>query len=681
MPVVSQQTSIWLNGELLHAQGEGWSTSHAVRDQPLLVEMAPALLRAGANELLVRVDHGRWRRAGLAPVEVGTWSALFTRHEGELGWRHDLPKTLNLFALAVASGLIIIWWRRRNEQAIGLLGVAHLFTSVRNYAYFGPLMLPPVMGDWALFSSVVVSTCLSFLFVLKFVDVAWPRLARACAHAAWVLPLVAASGAMVTPEWLAFMRGLIYPVVLVLTTTSHVLILRAAWLRRNVLMLILALSFTAVVVASVHDAVFILGKMALEDTYWLPYAAPLSLAAFAAVLVVRLFDAVQQVEQLTQHLEQRVAERTHELALAIAAKSRFLSAASHDLRQPLHAIGLLVGLVREHIRYPEVRSLVDKIQRSVDGMASLLKGLLDLTRLESTETQPRLEDIELAQLFRALQLAAAPEAAAKGLNLRFARSQAHVRSDRLLLHCILQNLLVNALRYTPHGKILVGARRRGTHLCLQVLDTGVGMSPGEQERVFDEFYRGPAAASTDTPGFGLGLSIVQQAAQRLGHDLRLHSQPGRGSCFEVLVPLAPGLARPLPAAPEVSTAVAQLGGAFVLVLEDDREVADALEALLLHWGCHVLSATSLETAQQHMQQHLREPDLLVCDLRLGTQDGLQAVRQLRAMLGDDVPALLITGAVAPDSLEAVRSCGLPVLFKPVQPKELQATLAALLSAR
>jgi signal transduction histidine kinase/CheY-like chemotaxis protein len=678
LPMVSEQARIWLNGELLYAQGQSWAVSHAVRAQPLLVGVPPSLLRAGANELLVQVDHGSWRRAGLAPLEAGPWAELSARHDSALAWRNQLPKTLNLFAMTVAAGLILMWCRRRGEVALGLFGALYLLGSLRNYAYFSPLMLPPVIGDWALFASVVCNGCLLMLFTLKFVNAPWARLARACTHALWVLPLTAALAAAATPAALSVLRAAVYPFAVLLTLASYTLMLQAAWQQRSVPTLALALSFTGVVVASIHDAVFIFGQTGVFDTYWLPYAMPLSLAVFAGVLVDRLLKAVHQVEVLSLHLEQRVAERTQELALASAAKSRFLSAASHDLRQPLHAIGLLVGLVREHIRYPAVRSLVDKIQLSVDGMSALLKGLLDLSRLESSDVQTRLEDIVLAEVFESLRLAATPQADQQGLRLRFAPCAAVVRSDRVLLHSILHNLLANALRYTPKGTVLVGARRRGANLAIQVLDTGVGIAPEEQPRVFDEFFRGIAGSRDGEPGFGLGLSIVQRAAQRLGHGLTLRSQPGRGTCFELQLPLAAVPARsPMPAH-DTPPETAPLVGNFVLVLEDDPAVAEALQALLQHWGCHVMVAATLEAAEAGLPTHLREPDLLLCDVRLGKQDGLQAVQRLRALLGEAMPVLLITGEGASESLQAIRASGLPVLFKPVQALALQRALANLL---
>jgi signal transduction histidine kinase/CheY-like chemotaxis protein len=679
-PMVSEQVRIWLNGELLHAQGEAWSRSHAVRSQPLLVGVPPNLLRFGTNELLVQVDHGSWRRAGLAPVDVGPWGDVGERHDHDLAWRNQLPKTLNLLSMAVAAVLLLMWWRRRSEQALGLFGALYLVGSLRNYAYFGQLMVPPLFGDWALFSSVIGSACLLMLFTQKFVEDHWPRLERVCRHALWVLPLVAALATAVTPAALMWLRLVCYPITVLLTVCAYALMLRAAWVKRSLPTVALALSFTAVVLAAGHDAVFIFGRTGIIDTYWLPYAMPLVLAVFAFVLVDRLMKAVYEVEVLSIHLEQRVAERTQELAQANAAKSRFLTAASHDLRQPLHAIGLLVGLVREQIRYPAVRSLVDKIQRSVDGMSTLLKGLLDLSRLESSGMQPRLEDLALADLFEALRLAAAPQAAQQGLRLRFAETRAVVRSDRVLLHSILHNLLANALRYTPSGTVLVGARRCGGQLCIQVIDTGLGIAPLEQTRVFDEFYRGAAAARSGQPGFGLGLSIVQRAAQRLGHALTLRSQPGRGSCFEVLVPLSTAPPTPPLPRPDDGASATLLSGAFVLVLEHDAGAAEALQALLYHWGCHVLAAHTLEAAELGLQAHLRAPDVLLCELRLGTQDGLQVVQCLRASLGEDLPALLITGEGSPERARAVQAAGLPLLYKPVQPQALRAALAQLLAA-
>jgi signal transduction histidine kinase/CheY-like chemotaxis protein len=459
--------------------------------------------------------------------------------------------------------------------------------------------------------------------------------------------------------------------------------------RRELVDALMALTYAVLALSVLLDSLLLFGLWRSIGFYTLPYTMPVLMAVFSLVLLGRVLQAMRDSEELTQTLERRVSERTLALQAAHDAKARFLTAASHDLRQPLHAIALLVGLLRERIRYPEVRNLVDRVQSGVDDLATLLGGLLDLSRLEGGQLQPRFEPVPLQPLLQSLAETAAPLAQARGLELRVARSRAVVRTDRVLLDSMLRNLVSNAIRYTPAGVVLVGVRRRpGAIAQMQVIDTGVGIAESDRQRVFDEFYRGRSAAQIDA-GFGLGLSIVRRAADLLGHKVGLWSSPGTGTRISLDLPVVPFIS-PVEDGPAETTSAdvspidrRTLAGTFVAVLEDDVAVRDALSALLRQWDCHVVVADSVTGLLGALKLHLRAPDLLLSDFRLGGgDDGLNAVAQLRARLGQPgSPALLLTADTSVDLLQRAGALGIPVSHKPILPAQLAASMALLIRGR
>jgi signal transduction histidine kinase len=297
----------------------------------------------------------------------------------------------------------------------------------------------------------------------------------------------------------------------------------------------------------VHDYLFLHGQRPVTDSYWLPLVVPLGCVSFALVLVQRLVRALAVSEELTHRLEARVAERTLALQAADAAKTRFLAAASHDLRQPVTAIGLLVGLAREHVADAAVGRLLDRVQQAVRALEGLLRGLLDLSRLETPEASVQRQPVVLQALFDDLALHHQADAQARGLRLHLRPTALVVHTDPALLDQVLRNLVGNAVRHTLRGGVLVVARRVGADsVRLQVWDTGVGMAADQQERVFEPFVQlhdpgsrhdtGTGAAAERGQGHGLGLAIVRRAVDLLGHPLALRSVPGRGSCFSLLLP-------------------------------------------------------------------------------------------------------------------------------------------------
>ena len=388
-----------------------------------------------------------------------------------------------------------------------------------------------------------------------------------------------------------------------------------------------------------------------------------------------------QLQRSYAELEQRVQQRTLELQQkrdeaerANSAKTRFLATASHDLRQPMHAIGLLVGVLRAELPAGPMQGLGGRIHQAVQAMESMFGSLLDISKLDAGAVQVQQEEFALQALWQRLDATLAPLAAAKGLNWTLRPSPHWLRSDPVLLERILANLCSNAIRYTDQGGVLVAARPWQGGLRLQVIDSGRGIAAADRERAFDEFVRLEPQGGSE--GLGLGLAIVRRSAELLGMRVQLRSRPGRGSCFELQVPAAACLAaRPEPATD--AQPAGGLSGSFVLVLDDEAANREALAALLQQWGCLVAQAADADAALLELDRHLRTPDLLVTDLRLGPgPDGLQALQALRERCGGSLPALLLTA-------ELVSSQALPaqvlLLHKPAGPQRLRAALLALLA--
>ena len=411
-------------------------------------------------------------------------------------------------------------------------------------------------------------------------------------------------------------------------------------------------------------------------------------------LAARFNQMAERLGDSYRLLETRVGERTRELAeantllsekreaaeLANQAKTRFLASASHDLRQPLHTISLLVGVLRRQPVTPEVGKLVGHIEASVSAMETLFVGLLDISRLDAGTAKPALGDHALAELLHRVAASHGPEAERKGLRLIVVPSRAAVRTDAVLLERVLGNLVSNAIRYTERGKVLVGCRRRAEGIEMQVRDTGIGIAPAQLPHVFDEFYQVGNPERDRTKGLGLGLAIVKRTLDLLGHPHALRSTPGRGTCFSILLPVAEALPR-VPARPTAQANGQRVVGAFIVVIDDEADTRRAMQALCHSWGAHVLSAASAEQCLGLLDEHLRQPDLILCDYRLRQRhNGLAAVRRIRARIGQTVPAIIITGDIGAADLRRVADAGLPLLHKPVGADRLLAAIEAALGA-
>lgn len=374
-------------------------------------------------------------------------------------------------------------------------------------------------------------------------------------------------------------------------------------------------------------------------------------------------------------LDQKITERTRELTTANRAVSRFLAVASHDLRQPMHALGLYVASLRDVPLPEEARRLVRQIMKSVTVSQDLLDGLLDISKLDAGAIKPNLTNMPVNLLLSRLQTNYVPLAREKGIEFRIATSRAYVHSDPILLERILLNITSNAVRYTRRGKILLGCRRRGGDLCIEVWDTGVGIPANEQRLVFEEFHRVGATERGAEKGFGLGLAIVDRLARLLNHAIEVRSWPGDGSVFTVVVPRAEG-----PTSEERASLALRAGvplqGVRIIVVDDDPAGMKATQSLLESWGCSVLTATSaVEAIALSAKTPRRPPDIVICDFRLIADDpDTKGPPALRAAFPFNGQCILTTADASPDTANHAQEWGLPLLRKPVRPAKLRALL-------
>ena len=355
------------------------------------------------------------------------------------------------------------------------------------------------------------------------------------------------------------------------------------------------------------------------------------------------------------------------------AKSRFLAAASHDLRQPLHALSLLFEAVKATDSSELRKSLYPKIEVSIAALSSLFNSLLDISKLDAGVVEAKIEDFSLRDVIKEVVYQNEAESEIKHLSLRLHCGDFVVQSDRVFIERIVSNLLSNAIRYTDAGGVLISCRKRGRRVMLQVWDTGIGIAEDEISRVFSEFYQLHNIHRDRKQGLGLGLSIVKRLCDLLGHPLELRSTPGSGTVVSILLPEGDQQRanQGIDAAPVMSWNIA---GLCVMVIDDDIEVLKATSVLLNKWGCRVVTATSTADALEKINS-AGNVDLILSDLRLpGNETGIQVLDSIRKQLGRDVPAILITGDTKPERIGLAQQSGYKVLHKPLKPAQLRTAI-------
>jgi signal transduction histidine kinase len=395
------------------------------------------------------------------------------------------------------------------------------------------------------------------------------------------------------------------------------------------------------------------------------------------------FENMSLIEELKA--EKTAADGAREQAIeASRAKSQFFAAASHDLRQPLHALGLFSSALKGEHPGPAQDRVVSNINNAIETLEEMFNKLLDISKLDAGFVEPHVLSFPVQMVLDRVAATFAPAAAEKNLELQFDESKALVVSDPTLLERIVGNLVSNAIRYTPRGgRVSVSCQERGDGYCLEVADTGIGIPVDEQQRVFDEFYQIGNPERDRKKGLGLGLAIVKRLTGLLRHRLSMESAPKRGTIFSLQLPR--GSVDESATAQEDSAVEVPnmtLKGRFIVVIDDERAVREGMQLLLKQWNCEVLAAGSSQEALKALAMNGRRPDLLIVDYRLREgYTGTQAIETLNAFLGETVPAVLITGDTAPDRLQEAKASGYYLIHKPVRPSRLRTLVTRVLGGK
>ncbi|NYZ11793.1 PAS domain S-box protein [Azospirillum sp. RWY-5-1] len=391
-----------------------------------------------------------------------------------------------------------------------------------------------------------------------------------------------------------------------------------------------------------------------------------------------VMDAAGRVESVVSAVTDVTALKSLErdLSAALSAKERFIASASHDLRQPVQALLLLAGLVLKHDLAPHTRRLAEQLRDTVVSLGGLLDALLDISRLEAGLVTPVIAPVPLGHMMDRLHREFAPVAASKGLRLDTVPVKLTLPTDGPLLERVIRNLLSNAIRYTRHGRVLFGARRRDGRVRLEVWDTGIGIAEDQIDRIFQDFYQVGNAARNRSEGLGMGLSIARRLVAMLGGSIDVTSVLGRGSRFLISFPLVPAAPPPRvePAESEAPVAGPPAADGLVLLVEDDAVIRMALTLMLEDWGYRVVEAGTAAEAADRIEGGLM-PDIVLADYRLPDgETGLQVMDRARARLGQELPGILLTGDTSSDRLREAAAAQCALLHKPIQPETLQATV-------
>lgn len=442
-------------------------------------------------------------------------------------------------------------------------------------------------------------------------------------------------------------------------------------------------------IATMTDVLSVLATMSAEETRLLilrkdqeqlslqrNFYLIVSLCIAAAILLLTMLLRVQREMTARAQVVRQLDELNATLAEATASKTRFLSAASHDLRQPLHSLSLLNAALRGQQLSAPAQAIVDAQKDSIEAMSSLVNRLLNISMIESGVIQSQVEDVPLAGLLASLEVEFLPQARIKQLQLDIVASNEAVRTDATLLREIVQNLLANAIRYTDRGRVAVRARRDGDAVLLEVVDTGRGIPEDQMGRIFEEFHQVRHGNRQAREGFGLGLSIVSRLTKLLDVSIELHSRPGEGTTFTLKLAAAAVSLRPAPPAPGVSS---NTRAGRILLVDDEASVRNATALFLTMDGHEVKSAGSPDEAFQVVQQWEQAPDVIVSDFQLNAElSGADLIEQLRKLGQREIPAVVLSG----DTLKVTPRCAsitaCRVFHKPVDAEELSAHIRKVL---
>lgn len=631
----------------------------------------------------------------VSAVWLGDEEALRQMHERRLLGVVIGPAFVATVMACLALCVLLLWVRHGRDPLYGYFGVGALGWALHT----GWTLLPvPLLtgAHYTIWWHVLYSAFVAMLvvFCLRFAHRRWPRFDRTLWLAVLAAPplLYTASAFGVLFEAAAYWRLALIAAVAVAVWA----VVAQAWRRRNADSVLLASTGAVSLAFAARDWLVARAFADNNPVYLTPYSGALFIVLVAWILIDRYVRTARELEQVNAHLEQRVAAKSAALRVALDdmraardralaaddAKSRFLAAASHDLRQPIQALDLYLGTLRGEALAASPQQLVQRMGAALGALGTMLDALLDISRMDAGLVRPQPRPLDLFALLHRLADEFAAPAAAKGLRLAVhagvARSTPYAHTDAALLERVVRNLLDNALKYTERGGVLLSWRlRRGDgapHWLVEVRDTGSGIARADQVRVFDEFYQVANVQRDRQRGLGLGLSIVRRLCTILGAPLELRSVATRGTCVSLRVPATDEA----PAAASAGVDDDLPHGLVVAVVEDDAQVRDALGALLTQWGCVVLDGEHAGGVLAQWRALGRPPvAAIVADYRLADGDtGDLAIAALRTGFGDATPAVLLTGDTAPPRLAALHASGFEWWSKPVAVPTLRGWLGA-----
>jgi len=689
LPGTNAQAQVFVNDVLVGVTGDFAGPRPQSWERAQAFGIPFALVHQGSNRVAIRVNVPADWAGGLEPVVVGPTAEVRRQAFYDLVV-HTLGPALVSVTIIVLGLFIIVLWLRRREPLYALFGASAILWGVHTMVSALPQDPLPYPHWGIVWHGMYIGFAgLLCLFCVRFAEAGWPLYRRiVVAYMLAVMPVLYAAWplGLLSPAATAARAGAIVLVCIALYAVA-----RYAIRERNAESALLLAAGAVSAAFAVHDWLAANDPYQIRSLWLVPYAALAFLVLVGWILIDRFVRALIAAERSNVELEQRVSEKSAALADQLArtqeardaaqsadrAKSRFLAAASHDLRQPLHALGLFAAQLPAHVRDAEGAQLADRVRSSVDALDGLLSALLDISKLDAGAIDPQPQPVALDAIFARLGSDYAPVALERGLKLAIVPTRAAVRTDPVLFERILRNLVDNALKHTSRGGVVVGVRPRGREIAIEVHDTGPGIAASERERVFEEFYQIGNLERDRTRGLGLGLAIVRRLADLLGHRVEVESVPGRGSTFRVLAARdsAPG---PAPAGSPIAPGA--LAGRRILVVDDEADVRLGTQTLLASWGTRCVSAASVDEAIARADGDA--PDAMIVDWRLAAgATGEDAVARLRAAFGKAIPALIVSGASAPDDLNRIKATGMPLLHKPVAPAKLRSALAFLLGAR
>jgi signal transduction histidine kinase/FixJ family two-component response regulator len=688
LPGVLTSVRVKVNGHIVSDHvTERIPRGHRGADRLLLASVPAEFVRPGMNEIEITVASLRW--TNLSKVWFGGERELRRMYDRKIMLMVEGPIVASAVIMALSLCVLVLWMRQHRDPLYAYFGFGGMLWALHTVWTLlpDPLLPPPHFSIWwtmgfSIFCAPLIVFCvrLSKWQLPRFEKTLWIGLAIGPV----LLYAGYASGFAATTEtyWRLAWIGAVGVAVLAVG--------RYAFEQRNT-RAILLLGVGGIAFAfGLRD--WLLSRVATDNNpvYLTSYSGLLFFPLVAWILIDNFVVTARALSQLNVDLERRVVDKSAELQRALddmrqardeaeaadRAKSSFLAVASHDLRQPAHALGLYVAALRTEELTAEQYELTQRMSDSVSALDAMFNALLDISRMDAGAVVAEVGALDLESMLHRVAGDFAGEAAAKRLRFSTRVSKAaagmRARSDPVLLERIVRNLLGNAVKYTHAGGVLLACRLRAGQWRIEIRDTGPGIRTELHERIFEEFFQVDGAEREQAGGLGLGLSIVRKLAHLLGHPLTLRSVVGRGSCFVLTVPATTEAAR----RPEPVIQVGSLQGLGVGVIDDDPEVRDSMAVLLGRWGCKVLVGETADELIERAGEFARERlQVLVVDLQLrGGRSGIDAIAAVTRARGARCPTLILSGAAAPERLAQLRASGFEWLTKPVAAARLRSWL-------